>query len=265
MIISYAAYDTYKQGFQVAMINGGKKLFIRRVYDGALDPTTGNWERLYSTMDKPTAEEVGAISKDGDTMTGDTLGINNGYGKLLSTADLLQLSAYKTAGEAANSNHMQLMQGDASLDSALRLVNYSANGTRTDHNVLHTGNLSANGVAKTESGSYVGTGKNGINHPTEITFGFVPKMVWVWRTAHSPVGDFNGGYCIPCLDLTTEYTKRYFIDTTGNVWWAKLVGTTLSFYYGEEDIDEDTGEIWYPDSSEQLNTKGQTYYYMAIG
>ena len=49
--------------------------------------------------------------------------------------------------------------------------------------MLHTGNLSVLGVARIETGTYVGTGTNGYS----LTFNNVPKLVFVWGSGHSPL------------------------------------------------------------------------------
>lgn len=58
---------------QLAIASGAIYLFFRRGYNGAYNL----WGRFYDTNYPPSASDVGAVSKSGDTMTGAL--INNGY------------------------------------------------------------------------------------------------------------------------------------------------------------------------------------------
>lgn len=110
---------------------------------------------------------------------------------------------------------------------------------------------------KIETGSYVGTGTYGKANPNTLTFGFVPKFVWIygfkrndaWYDAGDvtkvpvgiiPEGDF-GRHFPPCSSTESSNTA-----------YSKRVGTTLSWY--------NTGS-----AGDQLNYSDSTYYYIAIG
>ena len=112
-------------------------------------------------------------------------------------------------------------------------------------------------AAKIETGSYVGTGTYGKANPNTLTFGFVPKFVWIygfkrndaWYDAGDvtkvpvgiiPEGDF-GRHFPPCSSTESSNTA-----------YSKRVGTTLSWY--------NTGS-----AGNQLNYSDSTYYYIAIG
>lgn len=102
-----------------------------------------------------------------------------------------------------------------------------------------------------EAGSYIGTGTYGINLPNSLTFGFIPKFVFVCTSGGSggqlmgifspwayPDSYVNGGYkCIESAGVVGGY--------------AKLDGNTLMWYYP-------SGYAY------QLNSK-DTYNYIAIG
>lgn len=100
------------------------------------------------------------------------------------------------------------------------------------------------GMAKIETGSYVGTGTDGSSNPNSLTFGFVPKLVMV-RNA--------GLY------------RQYFLDA------VKGVGNTTSDYdYGTSQttlVWSDNTLSWYSQSgaNQQMNGNNQLYFYIAIG
>lgn len=95
------------------------------------------------------------------------------------------------------------------------------------------------GKAKIQTGTYNGTGTSGTNSPVSLTFGFVPKIVFIFanekdtvnsKTTHA-VAVFN------CMRLTSAYkTYGYHImSATSGGWYndalfAKLNGTTLTWY-----------------------------------
>ena len=127
------------------------------------------------------------------------------------------------------------------------------------------------GAAKVEVGSYIGTGTSGGNYPTEITLGFVPKMLWVWERKYTPVGLRASGYAIPCTSLTSSYSYIDFRASLSDGWVtefkAKLTDRTFSFYAvaGGQKYNEAYDEFYYAHTDEQLNVSGKTYDYMAIG
>lgn len=50
----------------ISYTTGSPKIYFRNFYDG----TWGAWQRGYTTVDKPTPADIGAVDKAGDTMTG---------------------------------------------------------------------------------------------------------------------------------------------------------------------------------------------------
>lgn len=97
------------------------------------------------------------------------------------------------------------------------------------------------GFARIETGSYVGTGTYGQANPNTLTFGFVPKFVFV------SAGGEGSGYFLwvqGCSNTSGEWNDgSNFITASGN---------TLSWYNTA-------------DNTSQRNVKGWTYYYIAIG
>ena len=275
-ILSYATSTS--RGMQIAFCSGSDLICTRKL-DGV--GKIGEWGVLYTGNNKPTAEDVGAVSKTGDTMTGDLeITKSNGKYRLISNAGKvgeLQLFANATTLSAYNSKddtttfrrlRIQDSKAQADINHALVFLN-SVSGQVEEYPVIHTGNITESGVAKIETGSYVGSGFNGEEFPTEITFSFVPKVVWVWRSVGghgSPgMGTLNEGYMIMCSTLTNQYKGAEYLPGVSNTWYNKLDGTTLSFYYGKKTWDEEEEEYYYPDALEQLNYSGYTYSYIAIG
>lgn len=136
---------------------------------------------------------------------------------------------------------------------------YPDSGTQDGYEYEYLGIPFDNAVtaAKIETGSYVGTGTYGKANPNTLTFGFVPKFVWIygfkrndaWYDAGDvtkvpvgiiPEGDF-GRHFPPCSSTESSNTA-----------YSKRVGTTLSWY--------NTGS-----AGNQLNYSDSTYYYIAIG
>ena len=114
------------------------------------------------------------------------------------------------------------------------------------------------------TGSYVGTGASGSNHPCALTFDFAPKMVIVYS------GDSYGPYA------NTAYTGSSW-GTSHQVFYAgstrfsvyngyhatttfSLSGNTLTWYsaYNGSSVTSSAGGC-------QMNAGGNTYHYIAIG
>ena len=96
------------------------------------------------------------------------------------------------------------------------------------------------GVARIETGSYVGTGTYGSDHPNSLTFDFVPKIVMIRCDGDTNIFDAIYGMRQVVTDLSTGY-----YDT---VKWSKK---TLSWYSNDG-------------PSYQMNDSGDEYYVIAI-
>ena len=94
---------------------------------------------------------------------------------------------------------------------------------------------------KIETGSYVGTGTYGQANPNTLTFGFVPKFVFVSS------GGTKSSYFLwvqGCNGTSGEYNDHLSV--------VVVSGNTLSWYNTNNEIS-------------QRNIKNVTYYYIAIG
>lgn len=108
-----------------------------------------------------------------------------------------------------------------------------------------------------ETGSYVGTGTYGKANPNTLTFGFVPKFVWIYEWLRSDGWfDAGGAAKIPFEIIPEgEFGRKYppSTDPTPSTnTYSKRVGSTLYWY--------NTGS-----AGNQLNYSDSTYYYIAIG
>lgn len=151
--------------------------------------------------------------------------------------------------------HLKGHTSSDKVDNALLLVD-KYYGTTKEYPILHTGNLSANGVARIETGSYVGTGTTGSASPTSLTFPFEPKMLIVTRVN-------------PSVNYENQFMFERFI-------WVKGVtedgGNTYGSYGERVERHYSTAGntiSWYATPVEaaeaQFNESGFLYHYIALG
>ena len=227
-----------------------------------------DYDTLYPKTDVKQVENltpssIGAVSKSGDTMTGNlNITNSNPYLKLVET-------------DSQEEYLVQVHQGDFYIGSQSHgLVNglvLKPDGTilaKALYTVLHTGNAQSLGFPKIATGSYVGTGNCGSGHPMSINVGFTPKLFWVGLKdikaasgADAPVmagvmlesgrKQENGLFIYPGTKFicSPNQTLEYYVTVT----W----GSTMSWYGFLESPDK-YGEY-------QFNEAGVTYYWVAIG
>ena len=120
---------------------------------------------------------------------------------------------------------------------------YPDSGTHDGYEYEYLGIPFDNAVTapKIETGSYVGTGTYGASNPNTLTFGFVPKFVFVSS------GGGSSSYFLwvqGCNKTSGEYNNNLSVVVAS--------GNTLSWYSTK-------------DTSSQRNQNATTYYYIAIG
>ena len=112
-------------------------------------------------------------------------------------------------------------------------------------------NAIAGAAPKFEFGSYIGTGEYGAEHPTTITFGFEPKIVFINSREYS-----DGGFCNFFIrganQASTISNSGAEYKATFHYQCVSWEGNTLSFYTGNN-------------VRAQANVENRTYYYLAIG
>lgn len=253
--MSYSSVVTYTYGSSVTInqtdgtvtIDNPQTITTRGVPDASIfDPLIGS----YYMCDKPMRHpNTGADIMFANTLyfipNGATIS-NNGENYYLATA-AMKISTEKTA------------PGDWQYLQSSNRSAYPDSGTQDGYEYEYLGVPFDNAVTapKIETGSYVGTGTYGQANPNTLTFGFIPKFVWIYEWFRSdgwhdagdaakipfeiiPEGEFGRKYP-PSTDPTPS-TNTY----------SKRVGSTLYWY--------NTGS-----DGNQLNYSDSTYYYIAIG
>lgn len=116
---------------------------------------------------------------------------------------------------------------------------------------------------KIATGSYTGTGTYGSSNPNSLTFGFEPKLVFMFKDKFPVYGGPNNTTSYPVygttIGMTTEYARCLFNiygRKSGDDYYlyAKKSsdGKTLSWYHGAG-------------ADDQMNDSGVTFNYIAIG
>lgn len=192
------------------------------------------------------------VSKTGDTMTGSLTIQNASYPDINlkntrnGSATKIRNTAHRTQimSQEDDSNYRVLTLYDKSATTnpanVLTIQQVEGGVEKVAYKVLHTGNLSDLGVARIETGSYVGTGTNGCS----LAFKDVPKLVFVWGPGHSPLVWTTG-----MSKCTLAGGDTYDLDVS-------LSDKTLSWAYNQ------TGDSNRPYHS--LNSEGNTYGYAAF-
>ena len=205
---------------------------------------------------KHTAEELGAVKKAGDTMTGDLLmeGDDTAVWFKNASIDRECILSYDTntkeffvcnkkTNDYYNLVNLALAAQDASVDELLTLYHVNG-GVAHTYKVLHTGNMNEliTGVAKIQTGSYTGAHKYGASTPNSVALTFVPKFFYVFRSDLSPNSQYSTLRWVTGFTDTNSNTKLRF----------SVSGNTLS---------------WYSETSpdNQMNASKTNYYWVAIG
>lgn len=217
-----------------------------------------------SGNDPITPVAIGAVSKDGDTMTGDLILIRSGY-----PAMKMKDSSAGSGGRFLHSNHATLLESrdtdtdadrrylaiydqtkESGVKDALKLADVS-NGSYRFYTLLHEGNLSDLSIAKIATGSYVGTGTYGPDNKNSLTFPFNPKFVAIWMD-NATVG--------PLFVFISEKSNYTLIRSSGGSYSrnCSFDGNTLSWWSGDGSYGTGDKEI-------QANSSGVTYNYVALG
>lgn len=129
-------------------------------------------------------------------------------------------------------------------------------------NLIAIPNSQILGGVQIETGSYVGTGSYGYSNPNSLTFGFEPKLVFMFKDKFPVYGDVNSSTSYPVygttIGMTTTYSQSLFNiygRRSGDDYYlyAKKSsdGKTLSWYHGAG-------------ADDQMNDSGVTFNYIAI-
>ena len=120
--------------------------------------------------------------------------------------------------------------------------------------LVNNAQTSADGKAKIQTGSYIGTGTHGSNNPCSLIFESIPKFVYIksFNSSHA-------GFFLPftLTDSFTWFAYQGFNENAGlqsSNLYAKFKNLTLSWYSADA----------YTDAKYQFNTSKEKYCYIAI-
>lgn len=104
-----------------------------------------------------------------------------------------------------------------------------------------------------ETGSYVGTGTYGESNPNSLTFGFGPKLIWVYGqySSSEAQGQTTGLFLSP-ESIGSGRRLAFTKPGTSLLVTVKYSGANVLSWYGST-------------ADAQLNYSGYTYYYIALG
>ena len=130
--------------------------------------------------------------------------------------------------------------------------------------LIDNAQASADGKARIQTGSYVGTGTYGASNPCSLTFDSTPKILWLYGAKNS-LGpySFNKNAYKPIInlnDIPDVFTKYHGLCNEYDPEYAfgRLINNTYSWYstYDGSSLSE-------VKAGEQFNRKDQVYYWMA--
>ena len=204
-----------------------------------------------------TPSSIGAVAKTGDTMTGNLV------------VPTLSVAQNVSAGYIYGETNSLNIRGGNPNTGPMHYLGIKDSGVYVDNNlVCHNGNLlsmgKSMGIAQIATGSYVGTGNCGSDHPMSINVGFTPKLFWVGL---KDVDASNGAMAGVMFESGYNQENGLFIypgtkficnpDTTSKYYVTVTWGSTMS-WYGFLNSPDKYGEY-------QFNEAGVTYYWVAIG
>ncbi len=102
------------------------------------------WERKAEV----TADEIGAVKKSGDTMTGDTLGLYNNNARIVAGEGAMFLEIRSDKADSTNHRRLRLFSAKTADIKETIKVQDTINGEPKQYTVLHSGNFADYGVNK---------------------------------------------------------------------------------------------------------------------
>ena len=117
--------------------------------------------------------------------------------------------------------------------------------------LIDSTNSNANGKAKIQTGSYIGTGTGGDSNPTVINLNFTPKFIVI-------AGSYGSNdYIYTSFDINSEF----------GIWFEGVNSHKVSKYpyYANFNVSGNTLKITGSSSYYQFNAEGTKYVYFAIG
>lgn len=216
------------------------KVFFRNKNDSGI---WGDWHREYSTANKPTTEEIGALPITGGTLSGDVIVSKNGTPSVrvvntsTSRRGTFQLdgqSAYLLNGDLNSTEYFGLSVDNApdDLKDKLRFINKETTDNRATIYTVH-------GSHNKPSGTYKGNGSIG-GH--SIDTGGIGSVCVI-----------NGNYHTVLLSKFGGFYVKTSTTTGGSVGAINF----LDAYF-------DNGTLNIESTHEALNKSGETYTYHVL-
>lgn len=204
------------------------------------------------------------ISASGGTMTG-PLNLGGGLGRVYADETGTYLGAY--SGNNEKSNKLKISNPKDGKEELKFSTPSGEHELFGEHNVASLASLLGEvGCAKIQIGTYEGSNSVGPNYPTELTFNFEPKIVFIrCNKTEKYDGDHTTYLLEPFINGVTYNFGRKTRDDVSSVpfyLYTSWQGNKLSFYYttdGKSDRDDSLRSPY------QMNNSGQTYTYIAIG
>lgn len=231
------------------------------------------------------ASQIGALPITGGTIYGYLGASADSYPgiefRTPNTAAVIMKNAYKDAegnyfdhgliisdyDKASQSESVSLIlscgsvtDNNSEMTSALRIASI-LDGQARYYNIFGDHNREAMGIAKIETGAYVGTGTYGEEHPNRLTFSIEPKIVIVYCDRyHAGVSDEIFG------NVAFGYGRQVFYKGA-SIFETEKDGSDGTSYYTEYVLNGNVLEWYYEynDALHQMNSTGVTYHYIAIG
>ena len=175
----------------------------------------------------------------------------------------ITLSAADVGAAAASHTH--------ALDALTGILPVNKGGTGQSSLEALLAALKQAGAVQIATGSYVGTGTYGADHPCSLTFDFLPKLIMITRyhTGTSSIdyifpGDSEGNYWL--MDANTLVDSDTSLSGYVGTGFGRVFGYGGGASVGYKSSDQRT-IYWYSgnDAGSQFNSDGTTYYYAAIG
>lgn len=183
----------------------------------------------------------------------------------------ITLSAADVGAAAASHTH--------ALDDLTGILSVNKGGTGQSSLEALLAALKQAGAVQIATGSYVGTGTYGADHPCSLTFDFLPKLIFVFAYYENPdpggssaryiplgngIENHDEDACLCVLDTSkigTDYTAGFglgYIHSANSLWAKKSPdGKTVSWY---NTYNSRLGPEMY-----QFNTSGWEFFFAAIG
>lgn len=174
--------------------------------------------------------------------------VYDGTNWLMDTAMASRLAAARTIRTNLASTATASFDGSANITPGVTGILPVANGgTGTNSLAALLSTLQSNGMAKIATGSYVGTGTYGVNHPCSLTFPFVPKLVSLGGSAGAPYSHYNSHAWVNGTATNTLgiYNNNKVLDYISIVWNGNVVSWSSNTSANQQlNVSEATAARW---------------------